>query len=613
MLDVNTNQLQGELPDTISHLENLQILSLFSNNFSGVIPQDFGQNSLSLYFVSFAENSFSGELPPVLCNGFGLEYFTANDNNFTGSLPECLRNCSGLVRIRLEGNQFTGDISKVFGVHPNLVYIDLSGNQLTGELSPEWGKCFSLTYFHIDGNRISGKILDEIANLSQLQVLSLSSNELIGEIPDELGDLEMLFKLNLSNNHLTGPIPQKIGSLQKLGSLDFAGNELTGSIPRVLGNCNSLQMLNLSNNRLSGEMPAELGNLIFLQSFLDLSRNSISGDIPSNMQKLTKLENLNLSHNNFSGRIPIELSSMDSLQSIDLSYNNLSGQIPNGKLFQNASAKAFIGNAGLCGNAKGVPPCATRGSNNHDQVLIQVIVPVVSILLLLLLGAIILGFLILRRKLRQRDENIENSNDDESYQSLIWEREGKFTFNDIVKATDNFHENCCIGKGGFGTVYKAVMPTGQILATKRFNISDSGGILATNLQSFESEIHMLTNIRHRNIIKFYGFCSRKGGFMYLVYEYVERGSLRNVLYGEAGVEELDWVTRVKIIQGVAHALAYLHHDCNPTIVHRDITLNNILLETGLEPRLADFGTARLLSHDSSNWTAVAGSYGYMAP
>lgn len=101
--------------------------------------------------------------------------------------------------------------------------------------------------------------------------------------------------------------------------------------------------------------------------------------------------------------------------------------------------------------------------------------------------------------------------------------------------------------------------------------------------------------------------------MYLVYEYVERGSLRKVLYDDREVPELDWATRVKIIQGIAHALAYLHHDCSPPIVHRDVSINNILMESEFEPRLSDFGTAKLLTPDSSNWTTVAGSYGYMAP
>lgn len=101
--------------------------------------------------------------------------------------------------------------------------------------------------------------------------------------------------------------------------------------------------------------------------------------------------------------------------------------------------------------------------------------------------------------------------------------------------------------------------------------------------------------------------------MYLVYKYMERGSLRNVLYGEEGEVELGWDTRVKIVQGLAHALAYLHHDCYPPIVHRDVSLSNILLDSGFEPRLSDFGTARLLSPGSPNWTPVAGTYGYMAP
>jgi len=99
----------------------------------------------------------------------------------------------------------------------------------------------------------------------------------------------------------------------------------------------------------------------------------------------------------------------------------------------------------------------------------------------------------------------------------------------------------------------------------------------------------------------------------LVYEFVERGSLAKVLYGGTEAAELDWGTRVKIVEGVAHAIAHLHHNCTPPIVHRDITPNNILLESDLEPRLLDFGMARLLNSNSSNWTKVAGSYGYMAP
>ncbi|KAF8376808.1 hypothetical protein HHK36_031522 [Tetracentron sinense] len=220
-------------------------------------------------------------------------------------------------------------------------------------------------------------------------------------------------------------------------------------------------------------------------------------------------------------------------------------------------------------------------------------------------GAIIVGILILCRKSKHCNEEMEITARDVITKPLIWEREGKFTFGDIAKATEDFNEIYCIGKGGFGSVYKAVLPTGQIVAVKRLHLSDSSDIPAINRRSFENEIGSLTEVRHRNIIKLYGFCSKKG-FMYLVYEYVERGSLRKVLYGEEGGSELNWVTRVNIIQGVAHATAYLHHDCSPPIVHRDISANNILLETGFEPLLSDFGTARLLSSDSSNWTTVAG-------
>ncbi|KAG6724427.1 hypothetical protein I3842_03G259000 [Carya illinoinensis] len=605
-LDINTNQLCGQLPETIAQLNNLISFSVFGNNFSGSISSDFGKYSPSLSYVSFSDNSFSGELPSELCSGLALANITVDYNHFTGSLPECLRNCAKLRRVRFDGNQFTGDITNAFGVHPNLDFLTINDNQFVGQLSPEWGECVNLTNLQMGRNRISGKIPVELAKLTQLQVLSLNSNHLSGEIPIELGNLSLLYRLNLSRNDLTGEIPWSLGNLSELNELDLSENKFTGNIPRELGNCDGLLSLDLSNNNLSGEIPPELGGLTSLQYMLDLSNNSLSGTMPQNLEKFSSLESLNVSHNQLSGKIPASFSNMVSLRSIDFSYNKLAGQIPTSKVFKEAPTKAYVGNSGLCGSA-GLKPCYTDSKKQkHSNKILLIVVPVCG---LLFLATIVPGFIKCYQKIKRSHEENRVGHSDEKAECMIWERKGKFTFQDIVKATEDFSEKYCIGKGGFGSVCKAALSTSQIVAVKRLNMSDSSDIPAASRQTFENEIRMLTEVRHRNIIKFYGFCSIRGG-MYLVYEYVERGSLRNVLYGKV---ELDWVTRVKIVQGVAHAVSYLHHDCSPPIVHRDITVNNILLESEFEPRLSDFGIARLLNPDATGWTTAAGSFGYMAP
>lgn len=250
-------------------------------------------------------------------------------------------------------------------------------------------------------------------------------------------------------------------------------------------------------------------------------------------------------------------------------------------------------------------------TDHRKKVLVGVSVGVCFSLLLVILIIVILG-LWQRKKLLHEEEEIKRLEKHEKPEQIIWERLGKFTFNDIAKATNDFSEEYCIGKGRFGSVYKAILPSGQIVAVKKLNTTESGNVPEVNRQSFENEIRVLTEVRHRNVINLHGFYSMRG-CIYLVYEFIGRGSLANVLCGGTGALELDWGTRVKIVQGMAHAIAYLHHNCSPPIIHRDITLNNILLELDLEPRLSDFGTARLLNSNSSNWTMVAGSYGYMAP
>ncbi|XP_047167182.1 MDIS1-interacting receptor like kinase 2-like [Vigna umbellata] len=612
IFDVSNNKLYGELPATIAQLTALSKFSVFSNNFTGSLPRQFGKINPSLTYVYLSNNSFSGELPPDICSGGKLIIFAINNNNFSGPLPKSLRNCPSLIRVRLDDNQLTGNITDAFGVLPNLVFISLNTNQLVGELSPEWGECASLTNMNMGSNKLSGKIPSALSKLSQLRYLSLHSNEFTGSIPPEIGNLSLLYSFNLSSNHLSGEIPKSYGRLAKLNFLDLSNNNFSGSIPKEIGDCDGLLSLNLSHNSLSGEIPDELGNLFSLQIMLDISSNSLSGALPQNLEKLTALEILNVSHNHLSGTIPRSFSSMLSLQYIDFSYNKLSGSIPTGRVFQTANAEAYAGNSGLCGEIKGLTcpkslsPDKSGGVNK--KVLLGFIIPVC-----VLIGMISVGAILRRRHIINNLDEVSKSNEKSDQPiSVVCGRDGKFSFSDLVKATDDFNDKYCVGKGGFGSVYRAQLPTGQVVAVKRLNISYSDDIQPMNRHSFLNEIEALTGVRHRNIIKLYGFCSCRGQ-MFLVYEYIDRGSLEKVLYGEEGKLELSWATRIKIVQGIAHAISYLHTDCSPQIVHRDVTLNNILLDFDFEPRLADFGTAKLLSSDASKWTSVAGSYGYMAP
>ena len=188
--------------------------------------------------------------------------------------------------------------------------------------------------------------------------------------------------------------------------------------------------------------------------------------------------------------------------------------------------------------------------------------------------------------------------------------DGRIMYQEIIDATQNFDANFCIGKGGYGTIYKAKLTSGNIVAVKKLQSLHDGEI--AQQKEFLNEIRALTELRHRNIVKFHGFCSHPQN-SFLIYEYLERGSLAAILTNDDEAKELDWNKRDNIIKGVAHALSYLHHDCSPPIVHRDISSKNVLLDPEYNAHVSDFGTAKLLNQDSSNWTSLAGTYGYVAP
>lgn len=183
-----------------------------------------------------------------------------------------------------------------------------------------------------------------------------------------------------------------------------------------------------------------------------------------------------------------------------------------------------------------------------------------------------------------------------------------FTFQDLVAATDNFNDRFVIGRGACGTVYRAVLPCGRTIAVKKLASNREGSNIDN---SFRAEISTLGKIRHRNIVKLYGFCYHLGSNL-LLYEYMANGSLGELLHGSSC--NLDWWTRFKIALGAAQGLAYLHHDCKPRIFHRDIKSNNILLDDKYEAHVGDFGLAKVIDMpQSKSMSAVAGSYGYIAP
>ncbi|XP_058114826.1 MDIS1-interacting receptor like kinase 2-like [Magnolia sinica] len=608
-LDLSINLLTGYIPSTLGNLTKLTELSLIDCQLSGSLPQEM-TNMTNLSKLYLSGNSLSGYLPQ-LCQGGSLQFFSAVGNHFTGEIPKSIRNCTSLIRVRLNGNQLAANVLEAFGVYPHLLFLDISDNMLFGELSPNWGECRNLTKLQLSGNMITGRIPPEIGQLMQLSVLGLSSNQLVGEIPKEFGRLTSLFNLTLNENQLSGQIPQEIGKLSNLEVLDLSMNHLSGPIPPQLGDCFKLQYLKLSENVLNGSIPFQIGNLVYLQGLLDLSHNSLNGQISPQLTKLIRLEKLNLSHNMLSGSIPPSFEGMFSLQSIDFSFNALEGPLPNNKNFQKAPAKAFINNKGLCGEVQGLQPCNASSINRGDamkghRVVILIILPI-SVALFLLFVIIGISCIYYQRR-RTIKKGVLKRSSGNSFS--IWNYDGIAVFEDIVEATEGFDEKYCIGIGGYGKVYKANLLVGQVVAVKKLHSLEGGD--QSDQRSFRNEIQALTEIRHRNIVKLYGFCCH-ARCSFLVYEYMERGSLASILSNDEGAAQLDWTLRVKIIKGVAHALSYMHHDCTLSIVHRDLSSNNVLLNSELEASISDFGTARLLIPDSSNWTMLAGTYGYIAP
>lgn len=197
-------------------------------------------------------------------------------------------------------------------------------------------------------------------------------------------------------------------------------------------------------------------------------------------------------------------------------------------------------------------------------------------------------------------------NNDNSKHVLSHGNMRRFTFKSLQIATDNFSSKNILGKGGFGNVYKGVLKDGTMVGVKRLKDGNAAG----GETQFQTEVELISLAVHRNVLKLYGFCVTSSERL-LVYPYMSNGSVASRLKEKPALE---WSTRKRIALGAARGLLYLHEQCDPKIIHRDVKAANILLDDCCEAIVGDFGLAKLLDHrDSHVTTAVRGTVGHIAP
>ncbi|KAL2334394.1 hypothetical protein Fmac_015607 [Flemingia macrophylla] len=637
LISVDSNYLNGALPSNMFHtLPNLQTLFIGGNQMSGPIPTSI-TNASTLLGFGITENYFVGQVPSlgklkdlnllnIAKNNLGghstkdLEFLKSltncsvlgvidiSYNNFGGQLPDSLGNMSTKLNYFFSGENFiSGRIPVALGNLINLVLLTLEDNQLEGTIPTTFENFQKMQVLALIGNKLSGEIPD-LGNFSQLFYLDLGHNMLEGNIPPSIGNCLKLQHMDLSHNNLRGSIPLEVFSLSSITNLDLSQNSLSGGIPEV-GILININMLNFSENHLSGDIPRTFGECISLE-YLYLQGNSFDGTIPSSLASMKGLRRLDLSRNRLSGSIPEGLQNISVLEHFNVSFNMLDGEVPTEGVFGNASELSLTGNNKLCGGIPKLhfPPCPVNDKKHHNFRFILVIVSVSTFLFIV---SLILTIYWMGKR------NKKEPSDFSAVGQLA-----KVSYKDLHLGTDGFSARNLIGSGGFGSVYKGTLGLeDNVVAIKVLNLQKEGAN-----KSFIVECNALKITRHRNLVKILTCCSstdyRGQEFKALVFEYMDNGSLEQWLHPKTGDEEkpkLDLLQRINIIIDVASALHYLHHECDPPIVHCDLKPSNVLLDDELVAHVSDFGLARLIStnisisHEQTSTIGIKGTIGYAPP
>jgi hypothetical protein len=395
-------------------------------------------------------------------------------------------------------------------------------------------------------------------------------------------------------------------------NLKLSNMGLKGEFPRGIRNCTSLTGLDFSLNSLSKSIPNDISILVNFVVTLDLSSNDFTGVIPLSLSNCTYLNSLKLDYNQLTGQIPPQFAVLPRLKSFSVSNNLLTGEVPRFGKNVAITEDSYANNSALCGGP--LKSCTTSSKTNTAVIAGAAVGGVTLAALGVSVG---LFFYVRRVSYRKKEEDPEGNKwarilkGTKKIKVSMFEKSiSKMNLSDLMKATNNFSKSNVIGTGRSGTVYKAVLDDGTSLMVKRLQESQHSE------QEFAAEMATLGTVRHRNLVPLLGFCLAKKERL-LVYKNMPNGTLHDQLHPDAGECTMEWSLRLKIAIGAAKGFAWLHHNCNPRIIHRNISSKCILLDTDFEPKISDFGLARLMNpidtHLSTFVNGEFGDLGYVAP
>ncbi|XAR70211.1 Non-specific serine/threonine protein kinase [Bertholletia excelsa] len=487
------------------------------------------------------------------------------------------------------------------------------------EMSWHFSLFFLVGLFFFHGNSIlvedKRALLDFVNNLPHLRFLNWNEYSPVCGHWTGVGcseDGSRVTAVRLPGVGFNGPIPPNtLGRLSALQILSLRSNGITGPFPSDFYNLTSLSFLYLQFNQFSGPLPSNFSawkNLIIV----NLSNNAFNGSIPDSISNLTQLAALNLANNLVSGQIPSLY--LPNLRQLNLSNNKLTGIVP--ESFQKFPASAFMGNNLTLANSPALPsPQPTNVTPKNGRKISE------QAILGITIGGSLLGlfgfaFLVLICCLRRRGEDVFSGKAEKGEMSpekvisrsqdannRLFFFEGcnyVFDLEDLLRASAEV-----LGKGTFGTAYKAILEDANTVVVKRLKEVSVGK------KEFEQQMEMVGSIKHQNVMELRAYYYSKDEKL-LVYDFYSQGSVAAILHGKKGEHKnpLDWETRLRIAIGAARGIARIHAEHSGKLVHGNIKSSNIFLNSHQYGCVSDLGLSTIMSPLAP---PIARASGYRAP